>query len=97
MTAEDVPNIIQKEPNLVIMVYANWCGYCQKMKPNFEQAAKQLQHQCTWARLDGDQFSDAAKALGVESFPTTLHFRNGQLVKPLRGAMETEKLVAQVQ
>ena len=98
LTAEDVPNIIQKEPNVIIMVYANWCGFCRKMKPEFEEAAARMQKQCTWARLDGDQFSEAAKALGVDSFPTTLHFQNGELVKPpLRGAVEADKLVVQVQ
>ena len=97
LTAEDVPNIIQKEAHVVIMVYAPWCGFCKKMEPEFAKAAQKLQGHCTWARLNAQEFGETAQALGVESYPTTLEFKNGQLVKPLPGAMDAETLAIQVQ
>lgn len=97
LTAEDVPSIIEKEKNLVIMVFAPWCGYCKKMEPDFAKAASVLQHHCTWARLNGDQFPEAASSLGVTSFPTTLHFKDGKLAQqPIMGAMDAEKIILQV-
>jgi thioredoxin-like negative regulator of GroEL len=97
LTDEDVPNIIQKERHVIIMVFAPWCKFCAKMAPEFAKAAQKLQKHCTWARLNADQFPQAAKALGVDSFPTTLQFKDGKLVKPMPGAMDAEKLIVQVQ
>ena len=95
LTEEDIPAIIEKEPDLVILVFAPWCGYCKKMAPEFVKAAG-LKPKCTWARLNAEEFPEAAKKLGADSFPTTFHFKNGKMEKALPGAMTADKLVNQV-
>jgi len=97
LTAEDVPNIIKKERHVVIMVYSPACGFCRKMEPEFAEAAQKMQGHCAWARLNAQEFGEAARALGVDAYPTTLLFKDGALVKPLPGAMDAQSLIVQVQ
>lgn len=92
LTADDMPNILQREPNVVIMIYAEWCGYCKKMAPEFAVAAQNY-HGCTWGRINSEKFPQVAKALNVESFPTTIQFVNGEAVKVLPGAMDSGQLI----
>jgi len=97
LTEDDVPGLMEKEPNVLVMVYAEWCGYCKRMAPEFEKAARSLSRSgITCARLNSERNPRATEQLGVESFPITLHFHNGKLVQKLRGAMDAEELVTQV-
>uniref|UniRef100_A0A6C0BM09 Thioredoxin domain-containing protein n=1 Tax=viral metagenome TaxID=1070528 RepID=A0A6C0BM09_9ZZZZ len=97
LTDEDIPSIIAKEPNLVIMVFAPWCSHCRRMEPEFVKAAGAPgKSPCTWARLNAEQFPEAAKKLGADSFPTTFHFKQGKMEKALPGAMTAEKLLEQI-
>jgi len=67
------------------------------MEPEFAEAAQKMQGHCAWARLNAQEFGEAARALGVDAYPTTLLFKDGALVKPLPGAMDAQSLIVQVQ
>lgn len=92
LTDEDVPNIIGKEKNVVIMVYADFCGHCKRMAPQFAQASQAYQG-CTWARLDAQAFPQSATALGVKSFPTVVQFKDGQRAETVTGYTDAPTLL----
>lgn len=39
LSAEDIPNILAKEKNVLIMVYSPSCGHCHRMAPELEKAS----------------------------------------------------------
>ncbi len=75
---------------LILKVYMIGCGPCEIYKPTFEKAAKELGNKATFAsanykNIDIDEY-------GVQSFPATLLFSNGKVVKKLRGSQKIEDI-----
>ena len=66
-----------------IMYYADWCGYCQKAKPEFQKLMDDadVKNMGVVARMvDAEQNEAAAKADGVQGFPTFILKKNGSNV-----------------
>ncbi len=68
-----------------VMIYADWCHFCQEVKPGFEQLAANsplnIGNQKVYVRLvNGD--SEEGKALKVEGYPTfRLYKPDGRMVE----------------
>jgi thiol-disulfide isomerase/thioredoxin len=64
-----------------VMYYADWCGYCQKAKPEFQKLMEDsdLSKMGVNPRMvDAEQNEAAAKADGVQGFPTFILKKNGK-------------------
>lgn len=97
LSADDVPNILAKEKNVVIMVYKPSCVHCHRMAPELDKAAINY-HGCTWSRLNGEAFPQAVQYLkaNVSGFPTVIHYINGQPVNVLVGYRPSEQLLQDI-
>lgn len=64
---------LQQPLSKVVMVYANWCGYCQTVKPDAIRVARRTGR---LVLVDGDTpfGSTIMKTYKIESFPTFLQF-----------------------
>lgn len=96
-TSEDISNLATRpgSGNVIVMVFAEWCGYCKKMHPEYEKAAAELP-QYTWGRLNSGTCPELVSELGVISFPTTLHYRDGKLIHTFTGARDATGLIQEV-
>ena len=45
LTDENFNNNIAKTEYMLVCWYAHWCPYCNKMKPDFDRAARHYQNQ----------------------------------------------------
>jgi phosphoadenylyl-sulfate reductase (thioredoxin) len=55
----------------LVVVYAPWCQFCQKMEPEFEAFAKEMEGELPVYKLRGDEVRDYVQAnYNTESFPT---------------------------
>jgi thiol-disulfide isomerase/thioredoxin len=74
----------EKGPEFV-MIYADWCGHCQKAKPDFDELAKasplNIGTNKVYLRgVNGE--SDEGKLLKVEGYPTfRLYKPDGRMVE----------------
>jgi len=76
----------------VIDFWADWCGPCRAMAPQFERAA-QLRPQYRFAKVDVDAEPHLASRYAVRSIPTLMVLRDGEPVAAQAGVIAAEALV----
>lgn len=66
--------------------WAEWCGPCRMMAPVVEATARELP-QIRFLTMDTEANPATMVRLGVRGLPTTLVFRDGELVDRIVGAV----------
>lgn len=77
----------------VVDFWANWCGPCRMLAPNFEEAAEELGSTVRFAKLDVDEAEDVAVGLNVMTIPTLLFYKSGEIIKTHTGYLSKDALV----
>jgi thioredoxin 2 len=78
---------------LVIDFWAEWCGPCRTMSPNFEAAAPRLEPRVRLAKLDTEAEPAIAARYGIQGIPSMILIRRGREVARVSGAMPTAAIV----
>lgn len=76
-----------KERPVVVDLWASWCGPCRTLGPILEKVAEERGGAFLLAKLDVDANPGVAGALGVQSIPTVVAFRDGKPVDGFIGAL----------
>jgi len=72
--------VLQKDKDVLIMVYAPWCGFSRKVFPIWEALCKAVQHvpHLVVAKLDGDRNSSPLpEVFSWQAFPTIFMVKAG--------------------
>ena len=82
---------------VVVDFWAEWCGPCKMMAPQFEQAAGQMEPHVRFAKLNTDEAQATAARFNIRSIPTIALFKNGREIARQPGAMGAADIVRWVQ
>ena len=82
---------------VVVDFWAEWCGPCKMMAPQFEKAAAQMEPQVRFAKLDTEEAQATAARFNIRSIPTLALFKGGREVARQPGAMSAADIVRWVQ
>ncbi len=66
---------IKKSPNAIIDFFADWCGPCKIMAPEFEKAAAETDILC--GKINVDECEAFAVENKIQYVPTVIYFCDG--------------------
>ncbi len=78
---------------VVVDFWAEWCGPCKMMAPAFAAAAKEMEPEVRFAKVDTEAAGATAARFNIRSIPTLVLFRNGGEIARQPGAMGTADIV----
>ena len=89
--------VLQSTLPVLVDFWAPWCPPCRRIAPELEAVAEQMQGRAKVRKLDIDQEPDLANSYGVQSIPTLLIFKNGQVVDQMVGAAPRQVIATRLQ
>lgn len=83
---------LKEHAQVVVDVWAPWCGPCRAMAPLLEQLAREFGPAVHFAKLNADEEPGLASRWNVEGIPTLLLFEHGRPVDRIVGLYPVEAL-----
>lgn len=91
---EKFNDIINSGQLTLVDFFATWCGPCKQMHPVLEQLKQELGNSIRIVKLDVDKNEALASAYRIQSVPTLMLFRSGQVVWRQSGALRLNDLIS---
>ena len=72
--------LISDNKPVLVDFYADWCRPCQMMAPILEDVKSQIGDQATIIKINVDENQALAAQYGIQSIPSLLIFKQGEVV-----------------
>jgi thioredoxin 1 len=84
--------VLKATSPVVVDFWAEWCGPCRQIAPALEEIAGLLDGKVKIVKLNVDENPQTAAKYGIQSIPTLMLFKNGQLASRQIGSAPKQKL-----
>ena len=79
-------DVLDSSTPVLVDFWATWCGPCRAIAPHLDALADEFDGKLKIVKLDVDHNQQTAVNYGVQSIPTLLIFKGGQLADKMVGA-----------
>ena len=87
-------SIINDNKPVVVDFHALWCGPCKAQSPILKEVASELGDRVRVIKIDVDQNNEIANRYQIQSVPTLMIFKNGNLLWKHSGVVSKSQLVS---
>ncbi len=89
-------DIIATDKPILLDFFATWCGPCRMIAPFIEEIADEHPEYAV-VKIDVDDAPALAQAFGIESIPTLVVMKDGQVVRTAMGARPKADILALIE
>jgi thioredoxin 1 len=89
--------VVQSSVPVLVDFWAAWCGPCRAIAPAVEEIAAEYKGRLKVVKVDVDDNQEVAIKYGVQSIPTLMVFKDGEVVERLVGAYPKPVLLSKLQ
>ena len=93
---ETFKDIINGDKPVLVDFFATWCGPCKVMSPTVEALGKEVAGQARVLKIDVDKNEAVANLYRIQSVPTLIIFKKGEIVWRTSGVVEKRALLEQI-
>ena len=86
--------VVESDRPVLVDFWANWCQPCHMLAPIVEQLADEYAGRITVAKVDTDANRDLSLEYAINSLPTLLLFKDGEVVQRFIGVRTRSEYAA---
>jgi thioredoxin 1 len=88
--------VLRGDGPVLVDFWAEWCPPCKMIAPVLEEIERQYGDRLTVAEINTDEHPEIAQRYGVIGLPTLNLYRDGEVVRQIRGARPKRLLLAEL-
>ena len=84
--------VLDSDIPVIIDFWAEWCNPCKMMAPVYEELSEEYKGKLKFCKLNTEDEMLIAQQYGIQSIPTLMIFKNGEIILRFSGFVEKTQL-----